>query len=274
MFILLYFSITYSPQHVIPMVAKLNQDEAIRIVENDFRNRQSDYDRITGIMVNNTSGYVRIEEFHQKNLKLPLVYVHPNSTLIHITDDGYKNMGRCNTGLSAYCAYLEPYNFDYEGRLVYGVEVLLGNQDNPPEAESGRGLPFLYIVDAMNGEIVDSTFIREEAYLQRQYTPPAPVLNEEEQKLASIAKNVQGLKDWSPDEWQVLTIGYLTRYDPDWRGAIVYLRLPPDASAPAYCELGWQANVMIDLETKEVVSAYYPTGPTSSCGFEFGGPIR
>jgi hypothetical protein len=162
MFTLLSLSITYSTTPSIPNSAKLTQDEAIRIVENDFMSRQSDYDRINGIIVNNTSGYVRIEEFQEKNLTLPLVYVHPNGSLILITDNGYENIGGCNSGRSAYCAYLDPYYFDYKGRLVYGVEVLLWNQDNPPEAESGRGFPFLYIVDAMNGEIVDSTFLRSE----------------------------------------------------------------------------------------------------------------
>lgn len=141
---------------------RITQYDAIRIVESDFKARQSDYDRITGIIVNNTSGYVRIEEFRERNLTLPLVYVAPNGDLIRITDDGYENTGACNLGLHAYCGYLEPYNFDYRGRLVYGIEVFLSDTDNPPEAEFGRGFPFLYIVDANNGEIVDSTFLRDE----------------------------------------------------------------------------------------------------------------
>lgn len=167
MFILLYISTTYSVSPMIPTSAKLSQDEAIRIVENDFRSRQSEYDRINGIIVNNTSGYVKIEEFREMNLTMPLVYVDPNGNLIRITEDGYENIGGCNSGLFAYCGYLEPYNFDYKGRLVYGVEVLLWNMDNPPEAESARGFPFMYIVDANNGEIVDSTFLRDE-YIRAQ----------------------------------------------------------------------------------------------------------
>ena len=161
-FILLYLATLFSVDLLPPSTANLSQDEAIRIVENDFKNRQSEYDRITGIVVNNTSGYIRIEEFRERNLTLPLVYVHPNGTLLRITLDGYEDMGGCNTGLFAYCGYLEPFNFDYKGRLVYGVEVLLSSIDNPPEAESGRGNPFLYIVEANTGEIVDSTFLRDE----------------------------------------------------------------------------------------------------------------
>ena len=162
MFTLLYFSMTYSNEPLNRTTAKLSQGDAIRIVENDFRSKQSDYDRINGIIVNNTSGYVRIEDFRGRNLTLPLVYVHPNGTLLRMNYDGYEDMGGCNTGLFAYCGYLEPFNFDYKGGLVYGVEVLLWNTDNPPEAEFGRGVPFLYVIDANNGEIVDSTFLRDE----------------------------------------------------------------------------------------------------------------
>lgn len=162
MFILLYISTTYSVSQMIPTSAKLSQDEVIRIVENDFRSRQREYDRINGIIVNDTSGYVKIEEFRARNLTLPLRYVDFSGNQFRITEDGYENIGRCDSGFSAYCGYLEPFNFDYKGRLVYGVEVLLWNMDNPPEAESGRGFPFLYIVDANTGEIVDSTFLRDE----------------------------------------------------------------------------------------------------------------
>ena len=145
----------------IPTLPRLSSYEAIQMVEKDFKSRQSDYDRINGIVANATSGYVRVEEFWFKNLPLPLVYAHPNGTLFHITDNGYENMGGCNSGLIAYCSYLPPYNFDYKGRLVYGVEVLLSNEENLPSVDYARGFPFLYIVDANNGEIVDSTFLRE-----------------------------------------------------------------------------------------------------------------
>lgn len=160
MFILLYFPATMQVDLTFPR--RLSQDDVISIIENDFKSRQNDYDRINGIIVNNTSGYVRIEEFEEKNLKLPLVYIHPNGTHFHVTDMGYENIGECNGGLIAYCGYMPPYNFDYKGKLVYGVEVLLFNEDNLPDVDYARGFPFLYIVDANTGEIVDSTFLREE----------------------------------------------------------------------------------------------------------------
>jgi plastocyanin len=148
--------------NTIPSLARLSQYDAIQIVEKDFKSRQSDYDRINGIIVNATSGYVKVEEFWFKNLELPLVYTHHNGTLFRITGNAYEDMGECDSGLVAYCGYLAPYNFDYKGRLVYGVEVLLSNEENLPEADYARGHPFLFIVDANSGEIVDSTFLRVE----------------------------------------------------------------------------------------------------------------
>ncbi|GEM_PF-3556655 len=158
----LYLSVAYSVGVIIP-TADLSQDDAILIVENDFRSRQNEYDRITGIIAHKADRYVPIEEFKDHNMKLPLVYVHPNGTLFDATANGYENVGQCNSGRTAYCGFLDPYFFDYRGRLVYGVEVLLWDGDNPPEAESGRGIPFLYIVDADSGKIVDSSFLRAES---------------------------------------------------------------------------------------------------------------
>jgi hypothetical protein len=168
MFTLLYFSAIMPANSPVQMFPRITQDDAIGIVDNDFKSRQGDHDRINGIIVNNTSGYVRIEEFREKNLQLPLVYVHPDGTLIRINSGGHENMGACNSGLIAYCAYLEPYNFDYKGRLVYGVEVLLWYEDNVPDVHYAIGEPFLYIVDARTGEIVDSTFLRTERYRETQ----------------------------------------------------------------------------------------------------------
>lgn len=96
---------------------------------------------------------------------MPLVYVHPNGTLIQLTRNASENIGYCNSGLFAYCGYLEPYYFDFKGRLVYGVEVLLWHGDVGGEA---RGEPFMYVVDAVDGNIVDSTFLRTEHYKETQ----------------------------------------------------------------------------------------------------------
>lgn len=158
MFVFLYLSMTHSVGFVIPTAA-LSQDDAIRIVEDDFRSRQNEYDRITAIIAHKADRYVPIKEFRDRDLKLPLVYVHTNGTPFDITENGYENLGQCNSGLTAYCGFLDPYFFDYRVRLVYGVEILLWHE----EIVEARGFPFLYIVDAANGEIVDSSFLRDES---------------------------------------------------------------------------------------------------------------
>jgi hypothetical protein len=159
MFALLYVSMTYSVAFVLPTAA-LSQDDAISTVENDFRSRQTEYDRITAIIApDEADRYVPINEFRDRDLKLPLVYVHPNGTLFDITETGYKNGVQCSSGLTAYCGFLDPYFFDYRVRLVYGVEVLSWNSD----VIGARGFPFLYIVDATSGKIVDSSFLRHES---------------------------------------------------------------------------------------------------------------
>lgn len=53
----------------------------------------------------------------------------------------------------------------YKGRLVYGLEVLLWHGDVGGEA---RGEPFLYVIEAVDGKIVDSTFLRTEHYKETQ----------------------------------------------------------------------------------------------------------
>ena len=87
--------------------------------------------------------------------------------------------------------------------------------------------------------------------------------------MTRICLNVLGLKDFS-DEWEVISIGYAGSYDPlpAYNVAIVYLTLPPEAEAPAFCKLGFAATVTIDLDTREVIEAYYPTEEHHPC------PIR
>lgn len=150
MLILLYFS-TYPSEIMVPS-SKISQADAIRIADADLAGRLDDYNGIRGIIDTSWSRYVPMDEFRGSNLKLPLVYVHPNDTLFMITDDGYQNRGVCNSGIYAYCGYLPHFSFNYGSRLVYGVEVLI---------ESDEALA-MYIIDASNGEIVDSTFLRRE----------------------------------------------------------------------------------------------------------------
>ena len=139
---------------------RITQDKAIKIAEDDLKKHvgSDNYKGIILIIVNRTSGYVPFDKFHSQNLTIPLVYVHHNGSLTDIDRNNKgntKNLGQCNDGLTAYCSFLPPFNFDYRGRLVYGVEVVASYDDI-------NGIPFLYILDANSGEIVDSTFLRDE----------------------------------------------------------------------------------------------------------------
>lgn len=103
-------------------------------------------------------------------------------------------------------------------------------------------------------------------------TPDVPPLpNENEGELARIALNLPGLRDWS-DEWRVVSIGYRGSVEPNpaYNVAIVYLLLAPEAEAPAFCKGGFAANVQIDLDTREVIDAYYPTEEHHPCPVSFG----
>ncbi|MCI0562537.1 MAG: hypothetical protein MN733_28970 [Nitrososphaera sp.] len=150
---LLYLSTTYSTEITFTTEPRLTQDDAIRIADADLSSRLDDYDGIKGIIDNEMARYVPFEEFNRENLGLPLIYVHPNGSLIHITANGYRNMGYCSSGLFAYCGYLPPYSFDTTGKLVYAVEV----------KTDVDVILFMYIIDAMDGKIVDSTFLRTAA---------------------------------------------------------------------------------------------------------------
>jgi hypothetical protein len=155
------FSFTFKPLSTKIATPSISQEQAIKIVDNDLRQRLVDYRSIERIIVNNTSGYVSIEEFRSKNMILPLVYVSPSGQLVLLnsgineTAPGQKNLGFCTSPLDAYCGFLPHFNFDYRGKVVYGIEVIASYDD-------AYGVPFLYIVDGVDGDIVDSTFLRDE----------------------------------------------------------------------------------------------------------------
>ncbi|HKU49716.1 MAG TPA: hypothetical protein VJP79_07180 [Nitrososphaera sp.] len=153
MFTLLYFSITYSHETNTIPIARITQDESILIADSDLKQRLPEYKGIVGIVDPSWSRYVPLAEFEQKRLDVPLIYVPPNGTLLMVTEAGYEKRGACDTSLLAYCGWMEDkYNFDYGSRLVYGVELQIDSQ----EALA------MYMIDATNGRIVDSTFLRSD----------------------------------------------------------------------------------------------------------------
>lgn len=153
MFSLLYLTII-SPQAIaILSVPRLTQYEAIGIADSDLKHILPSYKGIVGTIDIDYTRYVPIEEFHRDNLKVPLVFVHPNGSMIFISEKGYENRGMCDSTFYAYCGYLPHFSFDYGSRLVYGVELQVDSAGQPIQ---------MYMVDAMIGKIVDSTFLRDQ----------------------------------------------------------------------------------------------------------------
>lgn len=95
------------------------------------------------------------------------------------------------------------------------------------------------------------------------------------QQLKDIALGVPELSQWSCDDWQALDVAFKGVSEPEhkWTHAIVYLELPPDAKAPKYCEFGWAATIVINLESMQVEEIMAPSKEKASCGYEFGGPV-
>ena len=142
----------------IPATGRVSQNTAIQAVERDLSGRKEEY-KIEQIATNAAGPgdklhYVSLEEFRDQSLRLPLVYIHPNQTLIEVLGDNqYRKMGVCTTALVTYCGYLPPLNIDYKGHLVYGIEIMV-------LPKNGDSVGLFYLVDAINGRILDSPFIR------------------------------------------------------------------------------------------------------------------
>lgn len=151
MFVLLYFSLAYTVEPSIP-TPRITQEQALQIADADLKQRLSDYKGIVGIIDTSWERYIPVAEFEENHLDLPLVYVHPNGSLILVTDTTYENKGTCDSGLFAYCGWYDKYNFDYGSRLIYGAEI---------QIDSDEAL-VMYMIDATNGKIVDSTFLRSD----------------------------------------------------------------------------------------------------------------
>ncbi len=73
--------------------ARISQAQAIQVVENDLKSRFKDAG-IGRIVYNDR--YIPFSEFQAKNKELPLVYVHPNGTLIPLINGTHTFRGACN----------------------------------------------------------------------------------------------------------------------------------------------------------------------------------
>lgn len=95
----------------------------------------------------------------------------------------------------------------------------------------------------------------------------------EEQEFVEIARNVQGIKEWSEDGWEYLGMDFGGTTEPErrWTSVVVNLQLPTSAEAPVECEYGWDAWVVMDIDTKQVIESYYPTMSNHQCEVYSGG---
>ena len=137
---------------------KISQKDAIKIIENDLKNHVSNTTKILKIVdvIGDQDKYIPFSEFQTNNKIVPLVFVSNNDTLLTINNASLRINYLCNMGTIAYCGYMPPFNLDYKSHLVYGFDIVYGNNDSNME-------PSFYAVDAVSGDIVDSGFLRNEA---------------------------------------------------------------------------------------------------------------
>lgn len=130
----------------------VSQDQAFRIVEQDLRERNpQEFEKIL-LIEYNRERYVPAEEFHRNNMQLPLIYIHPAGTLVFVNGTDIAPGYYCDSGLYPYCGFAPPFNLNSKGRLIYGVDIVWNS-----------GAPDIFAVDAVTGEIVDSTSLRKAA---------------------------------------------------------------------------------------------------------------
>lgn len=148
--------------NIIPTVPKVSEQQAIQIAENDLKKHP-----IQGLARNCVCAvvpvfvdkYIPVSEFQSNKAHLPLEYYHPNGTFYEInsTSTYYTIMGKHSLNDDIKSGYYQQYNGKFgvylelgKGRLYW---ILDGGDNN--------GIPFLYDIDAINGEILDSPYIRE-----------------------------------------------------------------------------------------------------------------
>jgi hypothetical protein len=106
------------------------------------------------------------------------------------------------------------------------------------------------------------------------FTAPNPALsNQEQQAIVDQALNAPGVKAWSANGWQYVSMDFMGVKDPSvqWQYAVVNLHLPPNVQTAVACDTGWWAMVKVDLATKKVVSEDEPTKDSAICHSELNG---
>ncbi|MDE1765854.1 MAG: hypothetical protein KGI27_06215 [Thaumarchaeota archaeon] len=130
---------------------------------------------------------------------------------------------------------------------------------------------------AITTAILLPSFLNTRTRIYKIQPPNGLVLsNDEKQELINEALNVTGIQEWS-NQWQFVGMGFSGKNEngsTHWN-AIVMLKLPPDAKSPYPCDTGWIAQVQINLDTKQVENAWYPTLIDHQChGNVIGQPAK
>lgn len=108
---------------------------------------------------------------------------------------------------------------------------------------------------------------------------PVPTLSPSgNQSVVNVALSIPELQKWSHD-WQYVHTAFLGNNKVgiaggfEWQYAMVYLKTPPN-SGLIPCDIGWDAEVTVDMTTMKVVSSDYPTMNSQCHGVTItgGGP--
>lgn len=101
------------------------------------------------------------------------------------------------------------------------------------------------------------------------------LLDSDKQEIINASLKVQGLKSWS-NQWQYFYTDYIGTINSTvtWNYAVVHLKLSTDNNAPFNCQYGWSAAIKVDLLTKQVVEAHYPTVQNHDCNLIVGGKVQ
>ncbi len=96
--------------------------------------------------------------------------------------------------------------------------------------------------------------------------PLPPTLSAtDNQTIIHAALSIPALKNWS-NSWQYVNTAFIGTNSPTekWEYAIVTLKAP-SKSSPVACDLDWSAWIKIDLATRKVISADYPSMNAHVC---------
>jgi hypothetical protein len=135
----------------IPTVPKVSEQQAIAITENDLRQHpRQDLTRtcVCEITPALADKYVPISEFQSGKVHLPLEYYNPNGFFYEINSTTTTIIGKWNNDNP-------PVGYhQYNGKNEATLEIGKGRLYWILDGIDNNGIPFLYNIDAISGEIL------------------------------------------------------------------------------------------------------------------------